>query len=240
MKKIGVNSVGIIVSLILIYAILPTAFGVCDYSVSLLGNQIIELTATPNDPVNYYYLWTQNPANGILPFTPTDQPGLTLKLPPYNPGGVNHYEVTVKVTNKHPVTGTCTDQKTICIDVHEPTCPICDGDACVTSEPVSPNCPPYFHYGGYIDPDGLYTFTYETLPHSGYLGQVLHSYTGLNGDFTMSAADWAKLDQPTASNTHVCTDIKFSITEEGNVVGEPCTRTICLNWNPTAGIDIEI
>lgn len=232
MKKLRGNSLNLIACLALMLSLMPNAFAACDYTINALPGQVINLTATPTNVSNYYYLWTQTPANGITLPAVVDTPILTFSAPAYVPGGDNHYDVTVKVINRHPVTGTCTDSKTVCINVGQPLCPMCDNDVCLSSLPGAPECPPYFNYIG-LEGDE-YIYKYETLSHAGYTGVTL--YSGPLADYSLDPDGWDALDQPTVNRPHVCTDLKFSITKNGVLLGEPCTRTVCLNYNPSAAI----
>jgi hypothetical protein len=251
------NSIAILLafSMLCVLGILPAASGTCgDYAtLEVLAGQKIVLQATPDDSVHYFYLWTHT---GVIPTFPSStptppatiapdaMPSITIYAPAYDstPGATNLYSVTAKVTNKHPVSGTCTDSKTICFHVNPPECALCDGDECVTHLPADSTglCPPLFDYTGYEGTN--YQYTYETLSHTGYTGVIL--YQGTTADYSMNTlygtpatTGWAKLDQPSSTATHVCTTVQFSIKDgSGTSIGTPCTKVICLNYNPTAGI----
>ncbi len=234
----------VLFGLLLLCGTIATSLGACDYTINVLAGQGIQLSASPASTSNYDYLWTQ--IGGIT--LPTDVSGtsVTLTAPAYDTsaGATNHYEVTVLVSIDPSYAGdirnTCSDSKTVCINVRPPACPLCDGNICKERDasgiPTYPTagCPPVFDYTGYESPD--YTYHYVTLSHTGYTGVPL--YEGSTADFTLDTAAWNKLDQPTEASPHVCTDVRFSITRTGTSteVGTPCTSTICLNWDPMATI----
>jgi hypothetical protein len=234
----------VLFGLLLLYGTIATSLGACDYTINVLAGQGIQLSASPASTANYDYLWTATP--GITLPAVVSGPSITLTAPAYDTsaGATNHYEVTVLVTIDPSYAGnirnTCSDSKTVCINVQPPACPLCNGNICkerdASGNPTYPTtgCPPAFDYTGHESSD--YTYHYVTLSHTGYTGVPL--YEGQVADYTLDAAAWAKLDQPTEASPHVCTDVQFYITRTGTstVVGTPCTKTICLNWDPMATI----
>jgi hypothetical protein len=221
-----------VVSMLFVSCISPIAYGgvaaTCDFNIDVLPGQAISLHATPDTPVGSYdYLWTAS--TGVtLPGT-VNTFDLAINAPD-NPGD---YEVSVLVTNNKDAPGlTCVDLKTVCIHVIAPECPLCDGNFCKTSPTTYPTttCPPVFVYAGHKGTG--YIYHYSTISHANYAGVSLQE-TSVS-DYTL---DWSRLDQPTATNTKVCTVVKFWITDKaGTTVGTSCEKTICLYWGPVAAI----
>jgi hypothetical protein len=231
MNKVMVHTLGIMLGVMLILSILPTGFGACDYSIDVYAGQQIALTATPNTPVGAYdYLWVTQ--GGIT--LPSDVSTDTIIITAPTQGG--QYSVTTYVSNHNAPPNTCIDSKTICINVIGTTfCPLCSGDFCLTAEATAPDCPPVFHYTGLKNAN--YVYHYATLDHGSgsefYQGVTLATLSDPNSDYTL---DWNLLDQPHADETMACTTVRFWITSGGSMVGTACERTICLYWDPTAGI----
>jgi len=224
-----------VVSMLFVFCISPIAYGVaaatCDFNIDVLPGQAISLHATPDTPVgSYIYLWTQT--GGVTLPAVVNTSDLAIYAPTTSG---ESYTVSVLVTNKDAPGSTCVDTKTVCIHVNPPACPLCDGNFCktvpTTDYPIT-GCPPVFVYTGHKGTG--YTYHYVTLAHA------IPPYTGVSlnetstSDYTL---DWSRLDQPTATNTKVCTVVKFWITDKaGNIVGTPCEKTICLYWDPVAAI----
>jgi hypothetical protein len=231
MNKVIAHTLGIMLSLVLMFSILPAALGTCTDTINVYGGQNIKLTATPSSPAGSYdYLWVTQ--GGIT--LPQDVTTSSIDILAPTQGGL--YQVTVYVSNHDAPPNTCIDSKTICINSIGTTyCPLCQGDFCITEKGTAPDCPPFFDYKG-LENDN-YIYNYATLPHTdpsgSYPGFMLQS--SAIPDYTL---DWNKLDLAEPTETKACTTIKFWITDKntGDQIGSPCEKQICLYWDPTAGI----
>lgn len=221
----------------MVLCIVPAAYAQGCTAVSA-GDTII-LKATPYDSTQYWYLWTNNWGED---WTNTGSnkdsyPDLTFTAPPVN--GV----VTLTVGAKGAPANTCFDTKTYCFTVT--ACPLCNGNKCVTDtkwvstdETPIAGCPPQFTYPDTEILNDVFTYHYEALPGLEATPAVPRELQAVKTTADL-LLDPNLLKQPDEADPEVCSTITFYITKDGDSTHySECTSTVCLYYDPTAGITV--
>lgn len=205
----------------------------CDQTFEVVPGQVVTLTAKPDTPAqsDWMYLWTGQDGGS----TTEHNHEVLYTAPAYDSasGATNTYDVTLTTSNTY-TTESCSDLCTIHFHCNPPACPLDGADVCATLETDGSHSYPTES----MDYTGLTHdyYTYHWIAHNSGGNVALKEAT----DDPHYTLDWTQLDQPSATDVEVCTDVYFYITTPGSTVHlQECHATYCISYDPTADITVD-